>query len=59
MHVEITLMIRFALTELALLGVAIWLGGLNGREPLGSTLVLIAVFLVIGALFFCVLGAIS
>jgi hypothetical protein len=55
-------MTRIAMTALALTGVAIWLDGIDGGGTLGSTLVLIAVFLMIGALFFCVLsvaGAIS
>ena len=55
-------MTRIALTALALIGVAIWLDGIDGAGTLSSTIVLIAVFLAIAALFFCVLagvGAIS
>jgi hypothetical protein len=52
-------MTRIALTALALIGVAIWLDDVDGAGTLLGTLVLIAVFLTVGALFFCILSGVG
>ena len=52
-------MIRMALTSLTLIGVAIWLDGLDGAGTVQTTIVLAAVFIAVAALFFCVISAIS
>jgi hypothetical protein len=49
-------MTRVVLTFLALIAVAIWLDGVKGGGSLGSTLILIWVFLVVAAMFFCLVG---
>lgn len=53
------IMTRIALTALALIGVAIWLDDVDGAGTLLGTLVLIAVFLTVGALFFCILSGVG
>jgi hypothetical protein len=50
-------MMRMALTALALVGVAIWLDGIDGAGTLLSTIIMAAVFLAVGAMFFCTLSA--
>jgi hypothetical protein len=49
-------MTRMALTALGLIGAAIWVDGADGAGTLSSTIVLAAVFLAVGALFFCLVG---
>ena len=54
-----TEMTRMALTALGLIGAAIWIDGLDGAGTLASTVILGAVFLAIGAMFFWVIGGIG